>query len=353
MPDRRFDIPPLDEVAMAAARARQASLTKPLGALGVLEDIACRLAGIQGTARPSISRKYVVVAAADHGVAAEGVSAYPPEVTAQMLANFLNGGAAINVLARFAGAELLVVDAGVASDVPGDTAALRRVAVRRGTSNIVTGPAMTRSEAQAMIEAGAGIARELADAGAQVIATGEMGIGNTTPAAAITSVFTGRPPELVTGRGTGVDEAGYARKVDVVRRAIERNRPDPEDPIGVLAAVGGFEIAFMAGLALGAAERRVAVALDGFISTAAALGANGINPAVRDYAFATHRSAEAGHAAALERLGMRPMLELDMRLGEGSGAALGFQVMEAAVRLHNEMATFEEAAVSQRSPEGR
>jgi nicotinate-nucleotide--dimethylbenzimidazole phosphoribosyltransferase len=349
--EREFSIPALDQAAMADARRRQDSLTKPLGALGVLEEIACRLAGIQGNARPRIDRKYVVVAAADHGVALEGVSAYPPEVTGQMLANFLNGGAAINVLARFAGAEVLVVDAGVASNVPGDTSQLRRVAVRRGTSNMAKGPAMARDEAWSMIDAGAQIAHELADEGAEVIATAEMGIGNTTPAAAITSVFTGRPPELVTGRGTGVDEAGFARKVDIVRRSIERNRPDPEDPLGVLAAVGGFEIAFMAGLVLGAAERRVAVALDGFISTAAALAANGINPAIKDYAFATHRSAEAGHAAALERLGMRPMLELDMRLGEGSGAALGFQVMEAAVRLHNEMATFEEAAVSNKSDE--
>ncbi len=343
---RRFEIPPVDRAAEEAASDRQNALTKPAGSLGELDAIAVRLAGIQQTPTPRVVRKYIVVAAADHGVAREGVSAYPSEVTAQMAANFLNGGAAVNVLARFAGAEVVIVDAGIAGEVPGDTSALRRMAPARGTENMAEGPAMSREHAEQVISDGASLAAELADSEAHVIATGDMGIGNTTASAAITSVFTGRQPADVTGRGTGVDDRVLAAKVATIERALSRNRPDPEDPVGVLAAVGGFEIGLLAGVMLGAAEARVGVAIDGFISTAAALVASGIDARVRDYAFATHLSAEAGHRAALERLDLKPMLDLGMRLGEGTGAALGLQLMEAAVRLHNEMATFQQASVA-------
>jgi nicotinate-nucleotide--dimethylbenzimidazole phosphoribosyltransferase len=357
----RFNIPPLDLAAQSAARVRQDSLTKPRGSLGVLEDVACRMAAIQGTARPAVRWKWVVVAAGDHGVVAEGVSPYPQEVTAQMAANFLRGGAAISVLARHAGAGVVIIDAGIAHPVPAASVAradgrlaqegpvlFRSASAGRGTSNMATGPAMSAAQACALIEAGRALAHELSVGDASVIATGDMGIGNTTAAAAITSVFTRRPPVEVTGRGTGLDDAGLRRKVTVIERAIAVNRPDASDPVGVVSGVGGFEIAFLAGLMLGAAERRIAIALDGFISTSAALVAQGLNPRVTHYTFACHMSAEPGHRAALEHLGLRPLLDLGMRLGEGTGATLGLQVIEAAVKLHNEMATFEEAAVSNR-----
>lgn len=350
---RLFDIPALDAAAEAGARRRQDSLTKPRGSLGALEDIACRLAAVQGDPRPVIGKKRIVVAAADHGVVAEGVSPYPQEVTAQMVANFLRGGAAINVLARQAGAEVVVVNAGVKFDIPGGGSGVVQVGSARGTQNMARKPAMTRAQAETLIEEGARMAHQLATDGADIIATGDMGIGNTTAAAAITSVFTGRPPTEVTGRGTGLDDAGLKRKIAVIERAIALHRPDPHDPVGVLAAVGGCEIAFLAGLMLGAAERRVAMALDGFISTAAALAAHGTEPRVTDYVFACHLSAEPGHRIALDHLKLKPLLDLNMRLGEGTGAALGLQVIEAAVRLHNEMATFEEAAVSDRPVAGR
>ncbi len=345
---RQFNIPPLDDAARAAAQRRQAALTKPPGSLGLLEEVACRMAAIQGSLRPVVRRKWVVVAAADHGVTAEGVSPYPAEVTAQMVANFLRGGAAINVLASAAGAELVIVDAGVGAPVPGETSRLRRVDGARPASNIARGPAMSREHAARLIAYGAALAGELSLRGADIVAPGDMGIGNSTAAAALTAVFTRLPPAQVTGRGTGLDDAGLVRKTAVVERALQINHPDPADGLGALAAVGGCEIACLAGLILGAAERRVVVALDGFISTAAALVAQAIAPRIADYAFASHISPEPGHRAALEKLGLRPMLDLGMRLGEGTGAALGMQVIDAAVRLHNEMATFEEAAVSDR-----
>ncbi len=348
-----FNLPPLDLKAEAAARARQDSLTKPRGSLGALEDIACRLAAIQGTPRPAIRRKWVVVAAGDHGVVAEGVSPFPQEVTAQMVANFLGGGAAISVLARHAGAQMAIVNAGVKADIPGDTSRVVATSAPRGTKNMALGPAMSRPVAERLIQEGAALARQLSLKGADVIATGDMGIGNTTAAAALTSVFTGRPPAGVTGRGTGLDDAGLKRKVAVIERAIAVNRPDAQDAVGAVSKVGGCEIAFLAGLMLGAAERRVAVALDGFISTSAALVAHGINPRVTDFIFACHLSAEPGHRAALERLHLKPLLDLGMRLGEGTGAALGLNLIEAAVRLHNEMATFGEASVSDRPDGGR
>ncbi|MEX0762890.1 MAG: nicotinate-nucleotide--dimethylbenzimidazole phosphoribosyltransferase [Dehalococcoidia bacterium] len=347
-----FDIPPLDTEASDLARQRQNTLTKPAGSLGLLEDIACRMAAIQGTPRPQIGQQWVVVAAADHGVAAEGVSAYPAEVTAQMVANFLSGGAAVSVLARCADARLAIVDAGIAGDVPGDTSALRRMSLGKGTHNMARGPAMSPEQAEQAIVQGAELARELAGNGAKIIAIGEMGIANTTAASAITSVITVRPPGDVTGRGTGIDNSGLARKIGVIMRALTVNRPDRMDAMNVLASVGGFEIGLLAGVMLGAAEQRVAVVLDGFISTAAGLIAHGIDPRVLDYTFASHLSVEPGHALALSHMGLRTILDLEMRLGEGTGAVMGMQIIHNAVSLHNEMATFEEALVSQRDEGG-
>lgn len=353
---RKFHIPQLDSASGTAAKARQDTLTKPRGSLGELEVIACRLAAIQRNPRPVMRRKYIVVAAADHGVAAEGVSPYPSEVTAQMVANFLSGGAAINVLARQAQAEVIIIDAGVASPVPGDTTGLRRAGAAmptRASGNIARGPAMTTAEAAGLVMEGADLASELVDRGADVVATGEMGIGNTTPATALTSLFTHRDIADVTGRGSGLDDAGVAHKTAVIRRALSINRASASDPLGALAAVGGKEIAFLTGVLLGSAERRVAVALDGFISTSAALVAHAIEPRVTDYIFACHSSAEPGHRAALDHLKLRPLLDLGLRLGEGTGAALGMLLIESATRLHSEMATFEQAGVSGRPPAAR
>ncbi|MQA00297.1 MAG: nicotinate-nucleotide--dimethylbenzimidazole phosphoribosyltransferase [Dehalococcoidia bacterium] len=338
-----------DADAQAAADARQARLTKPAGALGRLEGLAGRIAGITGQPRPRLDRRLVVVAAADHGVSAQGVSAYPSEVTAQMVANFLRGGAAINVLASHAGARVRVVDAGVRGETP-ETAAhpdLVRLRLGPGTDDISQGPAMPRKLAERAIAEGIALFEaERAGEGIDIVACGDMGIGNTTSAAAIVAAVTGRPPAQVTGRGTGVDDAGLARKVEVVERALEVNRPEAGDGIGLLAALGGFEIGVLAGVYLAAAATRTPAVIDGVISTAAALVAHAL-ASDAGYAFiAAHRSVEPGHGAALEHLCLEPLLDLGMRLGEGSGAALGISLCVAACRLLDEMATFEEAGVS-------
>jgi nicotinate-nucleotide--dimethylbenzimidazole phosphoribosyltransferase len=338
-------IPLLDPAAAAAVQRRLDGKTKPRGSLGRLEEIACTLAAIQGTATPRAAVKAVVVMAGDHGVAAEGVSAFPQEVTAQMVANFAAGGAAINVLARHAGARVIVVDMGVKIPIPG-LPGVRDQRIGAGTRNLARGPAMTREEAARAVEAGIGVAHELADEGVQVLAIGEMGIGNTTPASALTAAFTGLAAAEVTGRGTGIDDAAHARKVDVVNRALAVNRPDPSDPLGTLAALGGFEIAGLAGVVLGAAARRVPVVTDGFIASTAALAAARLAPRAADAVLASHRSVEAGHRAVLRALGKEPLLDLDLRLGEGTGAALAFHLVEAAARVLDEMATFEGAGVT-------
>jgi len=345
---KSVDIPAVDGVAIEAATARQNSLTKPQGSLGRLEDLAVQLAGIQATERPNVDRKWIIVAAGDHGVTAQGVSAFPAEVTPQMVANFLGGGAAINVLSRMVGAEVMIVDCGVAGEIPGPTDALVRRSQGRGTADFTAGPAMSLEQADAAIDAGVAIAGELAEKGAQLIAPGEMGIGNSTSAAAITAVMTGADVSTVAGRGTGIDDEGLERKIDAINRGIARNKPSSEDPRGVLSAVGGFEIGFIAGLMLGAASHRIAIVLDGYIATSAALIAAQIDPAVTGYMIGGHRSVEPGHTIALDHLGLRPLLELDMRLGEGSGAALAMSIIDAAVNLHNGMATFAEASVSNR-----
>lgn len=337
-------IGPLDADAMAGARARQDQLTKPPGSLGQLEELAVRLTGISGAARPSTARKAVIVMAGDHGVAAESVSAYPAGVTPQMVANFLHGGAAINVLARQVGARVLVVDVGVAADIAAPGLISRKVAM--GTRNLARGPAMTRGEALAAIRAGIEVLHGAVEEGLDAVAVGEMGIGNTTPASAIVAAMTGLPPASVTGRGTGISDERLARKIAVIEDALALNAPDPGDPLDVLAKVGGFELAGLVGVMLAAAARRVPVVLDGFITGAAALIAAGLAPAVLPYLFAAHVSLEPGHRAALEHLGLRPLLELDLRLGEGSGAALALGLLDAAAAIHNEMATFGEAGVS-------
>jgi len=343
-------IVPLDEQAMAAARARQDTLTKPLGSLGRLEELSILLAGIFGQPVPRIRRKAVILAAGDHGVVAEGVSAYPKEVTPQMVYNFLRGGAAINVLARHAGAQIVILDAGVAADLKPHPL-LRSVKIGKGTANMAVGPAMTSQQAVRCIEVGIDAAREQIAEGADLIACGDMGIGNTTPSSAITAVIAGVDPAVTTGRGTGLDDAALGHKVEVVRRAIQVNRPDPSNGLDVLAKVGGFEIGVLAGAMLGTAASRRPVLIDGFISGAAALIAWTICPTARDYFIASHRSVEPGHRIALEAMELAPLLDMGMRLGEGTGAALAMHIVDAAARCLAEMATFAEAGVSERSDE--
>jgi nicotinate-nucleotide--dimethylbenzimidazole phosphoribosyltransferase len=331
----------------ALARETQSLLdgkTKPRGSLGRLEALACRIAAARGLAVPELPVKAVVVMAGDHGVAAEGVSAFPQEVTWQMVANFVRGGAAINVLARQAGAEVVIADLGVKAPV--DLPGVRPVRIGPGTGNIAREPAMTRAQAVKALEAGIAIAGELADRGVTLLATGEMGIGNTTPATALAAQFTGASPEVLTGRGTGIDDAALGRKIEVVRRALALHRPAIADPLDALARLGGFEIAGLAGLVLGAAARRVPVVVDGFISGAAALCAVRLAPAAQGYLVAAHRSVEPGHARVLAALELEPLLALELRLGEGTGAALAFHLVEASIRILREMATFAAAGVS-------
>ena len=291
------------------------------------------------------------MAAGDHGVVAQGVTAYPQEVTAQMVLNFLSGGAAVNAMARRAGVDLVIVDAGVASPLPHHPD-LRVVAPARGTADMTQGPAMTREQAESCVRAGVELALEAAENGAHIIGTGDMGIGNTTASSAIAAALTGRPPAETTGRGTGRNDRELAHKIAVVERAIEVNRPDPGDGLDVLAKVGGFEIGVLAGVVLGGALARRVVVLDGFISGAAALVAHSLCPNARDYMVAAHLSAEAGHRIVLSHMGLRPLLDLGMRLGEGTGAVLAMGIVEAAAACLSEMATFEEAGVSDRDPEG-
>jgi nicotinate-nucleotide--dimethylbenzimidazole phosphoribosyltransferase len=340
-------IEPLDEGAMAQARARQDELTKPHGSLGRLEELAVWAAGVTGRPTPMLRRKIIVTAAADHGIARRGVSAYPPQVTAQMVRNFLAGGAAVSVLARCVRARVLVVDAGVAADLPPADGLLAHRA-GPGTTDFSVGPAMDREQALFCLASGVKVAASLARRGSGALATGDMGIGNTTAGAAAIAALTGVPPSAVAGRGTGIDDATWRRKVRLIERALQVNVPDPADPVDVLAKVGGFELGFLAGAILGAASRRWPVVLDGLASGASALLASSLAPRARDYLMASHLSTEPGHQLALQHLGLTPFLDLKMRLGEGTGAALGLFLLEAACRLHLEMATFASAGVSRR-----
>ena len=337
-------IPPLDQDTMNQARTRQQQLTKPPGSMGRLEEIAIQMAGITHQVLPTIQRKAVIIMAADHGVTAEGVSAYPSAVTPQMVLNFLHGGAAINALALHAGAEVVVVDIGVAEEIQHPKLLSRKVAA--GTTNMAQGPAMTREQAQAAINVGMDVATSLIQQGVDMLATGEMGIGNTTASSAVTAVLAHVPVQLVTGRGTGIDDAQLAHKIAIIERAISRNSPDATDPLDVLAKVGGLEIAGLVGVILAAATQGVPVVIDGFISGAAALVATQLVPAVRDYLFAGHVSVESGHHVILEQLKLSPMLDLNLRLGEGTGAVLAMTIIDAALYVHREMATFAEAGVS-------
>ncbi|MEU4369716.1 nicotinate-nucleotide--dimethylbenzimidazole phosphoribosyltransferase [Micromonospora chersina] len=348
-------IRPLDETAMAAARELQGRLTKPAGSLGALEPLSVRLAGLAGTCPPPLPEPAAVaIFAGDHGVHAQGVTPWPQEVTAQMIANFVAGGAVVNAFARQAGASVTVVDVGVATPLPvapsADPAGPRLVAanVRPGTRDLTVTAALTRDEARTAVETGIRIAGELVDAGAGILLTGDMGIGNTTPAAALIAAFTAVDAAAATGRGTGVDDETYARKVGVVRAALERHAPDPADPLGVLAAVGGLEHAALAGLVLGAAARRVPVLLDGVIAVSAALAAAAFAPDAVGAMVAGHRSAEPGATAALRHLGLDPLIDLGLRLGEGTGALLALPVVTGAVRVLHEVATFDSAGVAEK-----
>ncbi|NOZ27703.1 MAG: nicotinate-nucleotide--dimethylbenzimidazole phosphoribosyltransferase [Chloroflexi bacterium] len=347
--ERIHGITPPNEEAMDAARARQTTLTKPAGSLGRLEDLSVQLAGITGQCPPPIpTRKAVLVFAGDHGVVAQGVSAFPQEVTPQMVLNFLRGGAAINVLARQANARVVVVDAGVAANIP-PADGLIQGKIAPGTADFTMGPAMTREQATAALELGARVAQEEIERGLDLLACGDMGIGNTTPSAAITSVITGATPREVTGPGTGIDPDALEHKIQVIEAAIARNRPNPNDGLDVLSKVGGYEIGAIAGAMIAAGAARVPVVVDGFIATAGALIACTLAPGLRPYLIAGHRSQEPGHDIALAHLGLEPLLDLRLRLGEGTGAVLAFHIVEAAARIINEMATFAEAGVSERS----
>jgi nicotinate-nucleotide--dimethylbenzimidazole phosphoribosyltransferase len=362
-------IRPLDAAAMAAAHERHATLTKPPGSLGALEDLGVRLAGLAGVNPPPLPEPAVVaVFAGDHGVHGQRVSPWPQEVTAQMVANFLAGGAVVNAFARQVGAGVVVVDVGVATALidprpagtpsgagsavpePGQAARPRLVTanIRRGTRDLSVEAALTRDEVIAAVEVGIGVAAELVDAGAGCLLTGDMGIGNTTPAAALTAAFTGAAAADVTGRGTGIDDETHGRKVAVVQRALALHRPDPADPVGVLAAVGGLEHAALAGFVLGAAARRVPVILDGVIADSAALAAAALAPDAVGAMVAGHRSAEPGAAIALRHLGLGPLVDLGLRLGEGTGAVLAWPIVASAVRVLHDVATFDSAGVAEK-----
>ncbi|MGQ0812647.1 MAG: nicotinate-nucleotide--dimethylbenzimidazole phosphoribosyltransferase [Nitrospiraceae bacterium] len=336
-----------DPAAMSHAQARLDRLTKPLGSLGRLEELATQYVAITGERYPKVPRGVVFTFAADHGVTVEGISAYPSEVTAQMVLNFLRGGAGVNVLARHVGIDVRVVDIGVAHKF-GPLPGLIDRKIASGTRNFLSEPAMSRDDAERAIMTGVELAAEAAQQGIALIGTGDMGIGNTTASSAITAVMTSESVAEVTGRGTGIDDAGYARKIDVIHRALDLHRPDPKDAIDTLAKVGGLEIGGLAGLILGAAASRIPVVLDGFIAGAAALIAVGLQPLCRDYLIASHRSVERGHRAILNHLNLKPLLDLDLRLGEGTGACLGISLVCAAIKILTEMATFDEAGVSER-----
>lgn len=344
--DTQAAVHPLDAAAVAQARERQEALTKPSGSLGQLEAVSVQLAGVAGECPPPLPEPAVVaVFAADHGVHAQGVTPWPQEVTAQMVANFLASGAVVNAIAAQAGAEVCVVDVGVAADLPAAPGLLPRK-IRPGTADMTTGPAMSRAEAERAVEVGIETARDLVAAGNRCLLTGDMGIANTTASAALIAVFAGADPEQVTGRGTGIDDETWQRKVGVVRRALARHTPDPADPLRVLAAVGGLEHAALAGFMLGGAALRVPVLLDGVIACAAALAARALAPDVTACLIAGHLSSEPGARRALDALGLRPLLDLDLRLGEGSGAALALPLVGAAARVLREVATFDSAGVS-------
>ena len=337
-------IQPISESWLNRAKERLDSLTKPKGSLGVLEEIAARVVAIREEERPSVNKKEVFVFAGDHEVVSEGVSAYPQEVTGLMVTNFLNGGAGINVLARSAGANVSIIDIGMKEDIPNAQGLIKKN-VGRGAYNIAKGPAMTVEKAEKAINVGIEMAETAFSQRTTMIATGEMGIGNTTPSSALLSALLPADVIDVTGRGTGLDDKGLHNKVKVIKKALEVNKSSMNDPILTLAAIGGFEIAGICGLCLGGAARRMIVVVDGFISSTGALVATRINPTVKDYLFFSHQSTETGHRTFFEKEKIRPILDLELRLGEGTGAALVMNIIEDAVKIYNEMATFEEVGI--------
>ncbi|MBM3223407.1 MAG: nicotinate-nucleotide--dimethylbenzimidazole phosphoribosyltransferase [Candidatus Tectomicrobia bacterium] len=338
-------IQPLDPQLATLAQQHLDRLTKPPGSLGRLEELARRYVAITGQVSPRITGKAVVVFAADHGVTAEGISAYPQEVTAQMVQNFVRGGAAINALARHAGADVRVVDIGVATALPPLPGLILRK-VRAGTANMTREPAMSLAEAQQCLDIGIAMADDCARDGVSLVATGDMGIGNTTASSALVALCTGAAVEQVTGYGTGIDRPTWERKIAVIEQAIQRHAPTANDTLGWLAAVGGLEIGGIAGLILGCARHRIPVLVDGLIATAGALIAAGLQPHVKEYMIATHASVEVGQQIAWQFLGQKPLLDLQLRLGEGTGAVLAMHLVEAALRIYNDMATFDAAGVS-------
>lgn len=337
-------IQPVDKEIIDTVQKRLDSQTKPLGSLGRLEAFCRDLASVQGKERPLCEKKIIFTLAADHGVVEEGVSAYPQSVTEQMVQNFLNGGAGVNVLAKHAGCDVVVVDIGVVSDLNMEGCVNRKIAY--GTKNFTKGPAMTREQAERAIITGIELAMEYEF---DILGTGEMGIGNTTPSSAVASVLTGRDVQEITGRGTGIDDSTLLKKIDAIRRGISVNKPDPKDPVDVLRKVGGFEIGGIAGLIIGAAIKRKLAVVDGFISTAGAMIAQGLHKEISDYFLLSHLSAEKGHDLLVEFLGKKPILQLGMRLGEGTGAALAIELIDAALHLYYDMATFDSAGVDKKS----
>jgi len=335
----------LDHKLMGRAQDRLNNLTKPLGSLGRLEELAKLVVGITAKECPVFKNKVIFTLAGDHGITEEGVSAFPKEVTPQMVYNFIKCGAGINVLARHVGARVVIVDMGVACDLePHQGLIIKKV--NYGTKNMSKCPAMSREEAVKAIENGMEVFEEEFKKGIDIIGTGDMGIGNTTASAAITSVITGKAVSDVTGKGTGIDDRSLANKIKVIEKSIAINRPQPQDALDVLSKVGGFEIGGLCGVILAAASKRVPVVIDGFISTAAALIAYKLAPQVKDYLIAAHCSVEKGHRAILDYIGLKPILDLNLRLGEGTGAALGIGIVEAGIKILNEMATFKSASVS-------
>jgi len=340
-------IEPVDKEMMEEAQRRLDSLTKPRGSLGRLEELSRIVVGIRREKNPVLNKKVIFTLAGDHGVAKEGVSAYPQEVTRQMVYNFLEGGAGINVLARHVGARVVVIDIGVASDLkPHPNLIIKKI--NYGTKNIAKEPAMSREEAIKSINEGIEIFETELEKGIDIAGTGDMGIGNTTPSSAIIAAITGASVEQVTGRGTGISDSELIHKIEVIRKALETNNPDPKDPIDVLSKVGGFEIGGLTGIILAASSHRVPVIIDGFISGAAALLASEMEPKVKSYLIASHCSAESGHSFLLNFLGLRPLLDLNLRLGEGTGAALGMSIVDASTKILTQMATFEKAGVSEK-----
>ncbi|WP_227761831.1 nicotinate-nucleotide--dimethylbenzimidazole phosphoribosyltransferase [Zhaonella formicivorans] len=338
-------IKPLDEEVMKKTQARLDDLTKPPGSLGVLEDMARQIAGITGQVIPELPRKAAILMAGDHGIVKEGVAPFPQEVTPQMVLNFVRGGAAMSVLTRHVGAELYVVDIGVAADLP-DVQGIIKRKVAYGTKNMAQGPAMTMEEAVQAVEVGIEIAEEAIEKGAGLIGIGEMGIGNTSPSTAIVAAYSQLPVPEVVGRGTGADDERMKIKIAAIERALEINKPEPDKPLEVLAKVGGLEIAGLVGVILNCAAHRVPVIIDGFISGAAALIAGALSPLSKQYMLGSHLSEEPGHKVMLEILGIKPVLMMHMRLGEGTGAALAMNLVDASLKLLREMATFSEAGVS-------